>query len=321
MNKLLRNVAEFHERFGLIYEGLPSELTPEQVNFAHTAFKEEIDEWFHAVASGDVEGQLDAYIDLIYFVLGRVYLQGFNFDEAWNRVHDANMKKVRALNASDSKRNSKLDVIKPEGWVAPSFDDLMEIKSKFHRRPRFFIVEGPDACGKTTFSKLLAKRFDAVYWHMTGTKKLFPAMEDYTINALENVRDNLEQGRDVVLDRCWISELCYGAHFRGVEYAQLMNVAEMCDSMDPIHIFCMDPGGSEAAADRHEVHLDSAHPYKREDFIVVYENYEKLLNLPTLFKETPLVKEFNPNLSPEESFAQFVNTQLADYFYTKPHES
>jgi len=36
------------------------------------------------------------------------------------------MKKVRAAtDGSDSKRGSSLDVVKPEGWIAPDLSDLV----------------------------------------------------------------------------------------------------------------------------------------------------------------------------------------------------
>ena len=41
------------------------------------------------------------------------------WDDTWNAVQTANMTKVRAASAADSKRGSSLDVVKPKGWVAP----------------------------------------------------------------------------------------------------------------------------------------------------------------------------------------------------------
>lgn len=48
------------------------------------------------------------------------------FYMAWDRVHAANMRKVRATAEEQSKRGSKLDVIKPPGWEAPDHKDLVE---------------------------------------------------------------------------------------------------------------------------------------------------------------------------------------------------
>ncbi len=70
--------------------------------------------------------KFDALIDLVYVALGTAYLHGFPFDLGWRRVHEANMKKVRATNAAQSARNSTHDVVKPPGWTAPTLDDLVK---------------------------------------------------------------------------------------------------------------------------------------------------------------------------------------------------
>lgn len=44
---------------------------------------------------------------------------GLPFNDVWDLVHRANMQKVRAKRAEESKRGSRFDVIKPPGWEAP----------------------------------------------------------------------------------------------------------------------------------------------------------------------------------------------------------
>jgi len=58
-------------------------------------------------------------------VVDHAFMCGLDFTEAWTRVHNANMQKVRAATPNDSKRGSKYDVIKPPGWVAPDLSDLV----------------------------------------------------------------------------------------------------------------------------------------------------------------------------------------------------
>lgn len=74
-----------------------------------------------------LEKALDGLIDLQYVLLGTVHLHGFApiWNTAWGRVQDANMSKIRVTNADDSKRGTTHDVLKPEGWVAPQFRDLL----------------------------------------------------------------------------------------------------------------------------------------------------------------------------------------------------
>ena len=77
----------------------------------------------------DKAGQLDALVDLAYVVLGTAHLQGFDFDEAFKRVHEANMKKEKSVASSNPNykgRDPRFSVTKPEGWEAPDLSDLVE---------------------------------------------------------------------------------------------------------------------------------------------------------------------------------------------------
>jgi predicted HAD superfamily Cof-like phosphohydrolase len=141
------DIEEFHKKFELTYEGKPRTLPKDLVKFRQNFLNEELAEYeasankfqeyldiFHAysqtpdpnVINHALELQLDALVDLVYVALGTAYLHGFNFKEAWRRVHAANMQKVRATKASESQRNSTHDVVKPPGWQPPSHLDLVK---------------------------------------------------------------------------------------------------------------------------------------------------------------------------------------------------
>ena len=118
-------VKAFHEKFEVGYDGPPRALESKEMIFRLTAMNEELVEYMVAVQKDDLEGQFDALIDLIYFAMGTAYLQGFDFNEGMSRVQEANMAKVLAGSAEDSKRGFKRDVVKPEGWTAPDLGDLV----------------------------------------------------------------------------------------------------------------------------------------------------------------------------------------------------
>ena len=120
------DIIDFHRQFRLGYEGKPRTLPEDLFQFRLKFLKEELEEYDIAHGEGNKAKQLDALVDLVYVALGTADLHGFDFDEAWRRVHEANMKKVRALRASDSARGSIYDVIKPTGWVPPDHTDLVE---------------------------------------------------------------------------------------------------------------------------------------------------------------------------------------------------
>jgi predicted HAD superfamily Cof-like phosphohydrolase len=129
------DIVDFHHKFRLVYDGPPRPLPEELGEFRAKFLQEELDEYnFHREkinTDGDSlehrEGLLDALVDLVYVALGTAYLHGFNFAEAWRRVQRANMAKVRAERADQSKRGSTFDVVKPEGWKAPDHRDLVGV--------------------------------------------------------------------------------------------------------------------------------------------------------------------------------------------------
>lgn len=151
----LEQVAEFHKKFGLAYSGKPRELNTELALFRIGFMLEELAEycsasgfmrlgleledligriktnesliaWRGPKADNNFHDQLDALVDLSYVLHGTAYLQGFNLDGAFEKVHKANMKKIRTERPEDSKRGSKYDVVKPEGWVAPDLSEFLK---------------------------------------------------------------------------------------------------------------------------------------------------------------------------------------------------
>lgn len=142
----LGDIVAFHEKFDIAYGGRPRLLPDDLASFRLKFMREEILEWetAHYDASGarnvgdeaefvhHLELQFDAMIDELYVLLGTAYLQGFlpMFAEGWNRVHRANMKKVRAASAAESAaatgRGHASDIIKPKGWEPPKHTDLIE---------------------------------------------------------------------------------------------------------------------------------------------------------------------------------------------------
>ena len=139
----VEDIHEFHTKFGLLHSGSARHLEGELGNFRSRFLQEELDEYVrsqeaidHLKSVGELDPgeytfqlgqQLDALVDLVYVALGNAHLQGFDFREAWRRVHRANMRKVRAQSADQSKRGTAFDVVKPVGWEAPDHSDLVEV--------------------------------------------------------------------------------------------------------------------------------------------------------------------------------------------------
>ncbi len=97
------------------------------LQFRINRLHEEVKEYVDAARAKQLPEQLDALIDLIYIALGNLHLHGFSPEaiaEAWYRVHRANMSKERATDKNPGKYGSKIDIVKPPGWVAPNHTDL-----------------------------------------------------------------------------------------------------------------------------------------------------------------------------------------------------
>ena len=122
METFIEDIEEFHDKFNHTYQDYPRPLTRNEKAFRITCLREEIREYEE---SENLEEELDALVDLVYFALGTAYRHGFDFKEAWKRVHTANMRKIRAGTASESKRGSNLDIIKPKNWKKPYLIDLV----------------------------------------------------------------------------------------------------------------------------------------------------------------------------------------------------
>jgi predicted HAD superfamily Cof-like phosphohydrolase len=122
---LTQMVAEFHQKFGLEPTNQPDFPVREIWELKNVHLQEELNEIRASAINGNLEDYFDGLIDLVYVALGAAYLAGLPFNEGFKRVHDANMKKVRALRTEDSKRGSTYDIVKPAGFVAPTLTDLI----------------------------------------------------------------------------------------------------------------------------------------------------------------------------------------------------
>lgn len=128
-------VKEFNEKFGLA-DGSTDLLTNDEhlAQFRIKFLQEELSEFHHAASFKNRVDMFDALLDLAYVVYGTALSMGIT-PEMWMAgfyaVHSANMTKERAKSASQSKRGSAYDVVKPAGWVGPEtrLEEILSWKS------------------------------------------------------------------------------------------------------------------------------------------------------------------------------------------------
>lgn len=116
------DVQEFHAKFNVPVPLDFKPLSPEVLEFRVKFMQEELDEFSESAQRGDMVGMFDALLDLVWVAKGTADFMGLeagDWDMGWAAVATANLSKRRAVSASESKRGTSLDIVKPLGWVGP----------------------------------------------------------------------------------------------------------------------------------------------------------------------------------------------------------
>lgn len=119
-----RDVRDFHQAFGQ-----PAPVAPEAQEVGRAKqrgiwIREECDELDEVTTLEDPKarliGQVDAYLDILYFAIGGLVECGVEPTILFNIVHAANMAKLHDIDGVKTPvKNEVGKVIKPAGWVAP----------------------------------------------------------------------------------------------------------------------------------------------------------------------------------------------------------
>jgi predicted HAD superfamily Cof-like phosphohydrolase len=94
------------------------------------------------VAKEQAEHIVDALVDGIVFAVGTLDLFNLCGQSAWDRVHEANMRKRPGVNPQRPNPFGFPDLIKPEGWKAPTHEESVDFSILEHMiEMRFPAVE------------------------------------------------------------------------------------------------------------------------------------------------------------------------------------
>ena len=80
--------------------------------------EEEFQEFQQAVNMVDEAESLDAYMDMIWVILGFCHMKGYDIQGAWDEVVKTNMAKVDP-DTGKVRRREDGKILKPEGWAPP----------------------------------------------------------------------------------------------------------------------------------------------------------------------------------------------------------
>jgi len=116
------DIADMHTKYGVNEKvrEFDKEKLEKFLEFRISFLQEELDELKDN--KGNPEEVVDALVDLCVVAIGT--LDAFDVDAyaAWDRVHEANMAKEVGVKASRPNPLGLPDLIKPEGWTAPSHE-------------------------------------------------------------------------------------------------------------------------------------------------------------------------------------------------------
>ena len=121
-NNWAHDIMMMHEKYGVFekVQAFDKEKLNKFLEFRIKFLEEEMNELSAAETADDV---VDALIDLCVVAIGTLDLFDVDARLAWDRVHEANMNKQVGIKESRPNPLGLPDLIKPEGWTAPSHKD------------------------------------------------------------------------------------------------------------------------------------------------------------------------------------------------------
>lgn len=127
-NDPIAQIERMNTKYG--FDKIP--LTKEILNFKLSCCIEELSETMNAAnVNHDADGIVDGLVDLSVFAIGILYNAGVDVRKAFREVMAANLQKERGTKPTRP-NSGGVDLIKPEGWQAPSHkDNLGQFKNLY----------------------------------------------------------------------------------------------------------------------------------------------------------------------------------------------
>lgn len=128
----VKDMQDMHAKFGVnpVIRGLDKAKLMAFIQFRIKFLQEELDEM---IVSNNGDDTVDALIDLCVVAIGTLDALDVDAYTAWDRVLEANMAKEVGIKASRPNPLGLPDLIKPEGWIAPSHADNVGLLSKVQK--------------------------------------------------------------------------------------------------------------------------------------------------------------------------------------------
>lgn len=124
MKRLLEQVRQFHEAFGVPVLPKPQFPSDERRELRAKILEEEWGEYLEAEATNNFEEVADALGDMAYIIAGTALEYGIPLDRVLDAIHAANMAKLGQDGKPIKREDGK--VIKPAGWQPPNIKAALE---------------------------------------------------------------------------------------------------------------------------------------------------------------------------------------------------
>jgi len=122
-SKWVQDLYDMHDKFGFheTVRNFDKEKLQKMLEFRVAFLEEELNEIKDNM--NNPEEVVDGLVDLCVVAIGTLDIFDIDSEKAWNAVHNANMTKQRGIKKERPNPLGLPDLMKPEGWTAPSHED------------------------------------------------------------------------------------------------------------------------------------------------------------------------------------------------------
>lgn len=137
-----------------------------------------------------------------------------------------------------------------------------------------YFLEGPDGGGKTTLAYKLSEMFRTKMVHFGA-----PKSDEEKLAMFSTYTELIRHNNNLVVDRCWYSDMCYGPVMRGeatitpIQMYQLERAAALKGAMI---IYCT---GTKTELWRRATRRGEDYVTTRENFDSICDAYETMFNV------------------------------------------
>ena len=127
MEKIIKNVEEFHDSFGIKNNYQPTvELTKDEITLRFNLMKEENEEYLEAALKGDLVEVADALGDQLYILCGTILKHGLQhkIEEVFEEIQRSNMSKLDSNGKPIYREDGK--ILKSELYFKPNIKAIIE---------------------------------------------------------------------------------------------------------------------------------------------------------------------------------------------------